>query len=81
MIINPSAVGVISTLASTARFCMPGRRAATAPSTGRGVLRLPWAEEPLHLAAYRSSLLKHGTSSAIWLVTCSTGISGSYLLP
>ena len=44
MIINPSAVGVISTLASTARFCMPGRRAATAPMHGPRVVRLPWAE-------------------------------------
>ena len=55
-IINPSAIGVISTLAGTARFCMPSRRVATAPSTGPRVVELPWAEASRRFTALLEAL-------------------------
>ena len=45
-IISPNAAGVTSTPVSTARSCTPGRRAATAPSTGRASCDCPGPRLP-----------------------------------
>ena len=68
-IISPNAAGVTSTPVSTARSCTPGRRAATAPSTGRASCdcpgpRLP-AASPRCLKLSRSRGLKEASQQGI----------------
>src|SRR5215470_6811113 len=64
MIIKPNGSGAIWIPVSTARFCTPLRRAASAASMERGGGKLPWAEPHSRFTALMEGLAIAGLKQA-----------------